>query len=213
MKEMWLKRNDLLAQKVISGLESRNMEAYYVQTKKEALDKALELIPEGSSVSRGGTMSASDIGLMDALHGKGTYEIYDRETANSNDERDEIALKAFSVDYYLGSANALTEDGILVNIDGLANRVAAYAYGPRHVLLIVSMNKVTKSLEGAMERARTVASPVNAQRFGLETPCAKTGTCADCKHQQCICCNILITRFSRIPKRIKVILVNENLGF
>jgi hypothetical protein len=124
-----------------------------------------------------------------------------------------MVLKSFDVDFYLGGVNAMTEDGILVNVDGLSNRVAAYSYGPRNVLLIVGMNKVTKTLEGAMERARTIAAPINAQRFDLETPCASTGACGDCKHQQCICCNILITRFSRTANRMKVILVHENLGF
>ena len=114
---------------------------------------------------------------------------------------------------FLGSTNALSEDGILVNIDGNANRVAAYSYGPRSVLLIVGMNKVVKTEADAMSRARNEAAPINAQRFGIDTPCVKNGTCFNCKSPQCICCQILITRFSRVPKRTKVILVDDDLGF
>jgi len=213
MEEFTQKRNNLLSEKVIKALTLRNMEGYFVNTKEEALDKALELIPEGSSISWGGAFSAQEIGLMKELYEKGNYTIIDRDKASSDEERAELVLKAFGVDFYIGGVNAMTEDGILVNVDGASNRVAAYSYGPKNLLLIVSMNKIMKTLEGAMERARTIAAPINAQRFGLDTPCAKTGACGDCKHVQCICCNILITRFSRIPKRVKIILVSEDLGF
>jgi len=213
MKEFTEKRNKLVSQKVMKALATRNMEGYFVTTKEEALEKALELIPQGSSVSWGGALSAHGIGLMEELYKKGNYRIIDRDKSSSDEERAELVMKAFGVDFYIGGVNAMTEDGILVNVDGASNRVAAYSYGPKNLLLIVSMNKIMKTLEGAMERARTIAAPINAQRFGLETPCAKTGACGDCKHFQCICCNILITRFSRIPNRIKIILVSEDLGF
>jgi hypothetical protein len=213
MKKFVEMRNKLVSEKVIKALGTRNMEGCFVNTKEEALEKALELIPEGSSVSWGGALSAQGIGLMEELHKKGSYNVVDRDKAGSDEERAQMILKAFQVDYYLGGVNAMTEDGILVNVDGISNRVAAYSYGPKHLLLIVSMNKIMKTLDGAMERARNVAAPINAQRFGLETPCGMTGACGDCKHPQCICCNILITRFSRIPNRIKIILVNEELGF
>ena len=115
--------------------------------------------------------------------------------------------------FFIGSTNALAENGVMVNIDGNANRVAAFAFGPKNVLLIVGMNKVVKSEEDAMGRARNEAAPINAQRFGFDTPCSKNGMCYDCKSPDCICCQILITRYSRAAKRIKVILVDENLGF
>ena len=98
-------------------------------------------------------------------------------------------------------------------MDGNANRVAAFAYGPKNVLLIVGMNKVVKTEADAMSRARNEAAPINAQRFGVDTPCVKNGSCFNCKSPQCICCQILITRFSKVPKRTKIILVDENLGF
>lgn len=205
-------RNEVLANRVVKNLESRNMEAYFVKTKEEALKKALELIPEGSSISWGGTASAKEIGLLDAVQ-EGNYEVYDREEAQTPELKNEIAHKALDCDFFIGSTNALAENGVMVNIDGNANRVAAFAFGPKNVLLIVGMNKVVKSEEDAMSRARNEAAPINAQRFGLDTPCSKNGMCYDCKSPDCICCQILITRYSRVAKRIKVILVDENLGF
>lgn len=205
-------RNEVLGNRVVKALESRNMEAYYVKTKEEALEKAVELIPEGSSISWGGTMSAQEIGLTDALH-KGNYDVYDREQVETREEKEKIAHQALNCDFFIGSTNALSEDGVLVNVDGNANRVAAFAYGPKNVLLIVGMNKVVKTEADAMSRARNEAAPINAQRFGVDTPCVKNGSCFNCKSPQCICCQILITRFSKVPKRTKIILVDENLGF
>ncbi len=205
-------RNEVLGARVVRALESRNMEAYYVKSEEEALQKALDLIPEGSSISWGGCMSAQEIGLLDAVR-SGNYEVLDRGTKKTREEEEEVMHQALDCDVFLGSANALSEDGILVNIDGNANRVAAYSYGPKTVLLIVGMNKVVKTEADAVSRAKNEAAPINAQRFGIDTPCVKNGTCSDCKSPQCICCQILITRYSRAPKRMKVILVDAALGF
>ncbi len=209
LNENITKRNALLAQKVIKGLESRNMSGYYAQSKKEALALALSLIPEGSSVTMGGAMSAHEIGLVDALK-KGNYNFIDRDTC---EDKRAAMLAAYDADVFLASANAITEDGIMVNIDGNSNRVSAIAQGPRKVVFIVGMNKVCPDPDAAMKRARNVAAPINAQRFGLNTPCCKTGACMDCKSPDTICCQFLITRFSRHKDRIHVILVNGNLGF
>ena len=203
------KRNALLAQKVIKGLESRNMTGYWTESKRDALEQALALIPEGSSVTMGGAMSAHEIGLVDALK-KGNYNFIDRD---AYEDKRAAMLAAYDADVFLASANAITEDGILVNIDGNSNRVSAIAQGPRKVVFIVGMNKVCPDPDAAMKRARNVAAPINAQRFGLNTPCAKTGACMDCKSPDTICCQFLITRFSRHKDRIHVILVNGNLGF
>ncbi|MBR0367991.1 MAG: lactate utilization protein [Clostridia bacterium] len=209
MNENITKRNALLAQKVIKGLESRNMRGYYAANRKEALRQALELIPEGSTVAMGGALSACEIGLVSAVKA-GNYNFIDRDAAA---DKRAAMLAAYDADVFLASANAMTEDGILVNIDGNANRVSAIAQGPRKVLFIVGMNKVCDDLDGAMKRARNVAAPINAQRFGLSTPCTRTGACMDCKSPDTICCQFLITRFSRHKDRIHVILVNERLGF
>ncbi len=210
MDEVRRKRNELLAQTVIKGLESRNMSGYYAATREEALKKALELIPEGASVTMGGCMSAQEIGLVDAVK-KGNYNFIDR---NAMEDKRAAMLAAYDADVFLASANAMTNDGIIVNIDGNSNRVSAIAQGPKKVLFIVGMNKVCGAdVDSAMKRARNVAAPTNAQRFGLNTPCAKTGACMDCKSPDTICCQFLITRFSRHQGRIHVILVNDDLGF
>ncbi|MBR3574921.1 MAG: lactate utilization protein [Lachnospiraceae bacterium] len=203
------KRNALYAQKVIKGLESRNMSGYYVENKEDALKKALELIGEGSSVTMGGCMSAHEIGLVDALK-KGNYEFIDRD---AYEDKRAAMLAAYDADVFLSSANAMTEDGILINIDGNSNRVSAIAQGPRKVVFIIGMNKVCADVDSAMKRARNTAAPINAQRFGLSTPCSKTGACMNCKSPDTICCQILITRYSRHAGRIHVILVNDTLGF
>ena len=209
MEENRIKRNDLLAEQIVKGLESRNMTGYYAKSKEEALKMALDLIPEGSRVAKGGSMSVVEIGLEDAVK-NGNYEYCDR--AAMKDKR-EAELFAYSADVYLGSVNAITEDGVLVNIDGNSNRVSAYAYGPKKLVLIVGLNKVASDADAAMKRARNEAATINAQRFGLSTPCSKTGRCMDCKSPDTICCQFLITRYSRHKDRIHVILVNENLGF
>jgi len=208
MNENIVKRNELLAGKVMKGLESRNMTAYYAKDKEEAKKIALDIIEKKSTVTMGGAMSAYEIGLVDAIT-EGDYTFIDR---NEGDPR-EAMLKAYDADYYLASANAITEDGVIINIDGNSNRVSAIAQGPKHVVFIVGMNKVCPDTDSAMKRARNVAAPINAQRFGLSTPCAKTGACMDCKSPDTICCQFLITRYSRHNGRIHVILVNENLGF
>ena len=203
------KRNALLAQTVIKGLKSRNMTGYYAASKKEALEIALSLIPEESTVAMGGGMSVHEIGLVDELK-DGNYNFIDRDAYS---DKREAMLLAYDADIFLSSVNAITNDGVLVNIDGNANRVSAIAQGPRKVIFIVGMNKVCDDVDGAMKRARNVAAPINAQRFGLSTPCSKTGACMNCKSPDTICCQFLITRFSKHTDRIHVILVNDDLGF
>lgn len=209
MNENIVKRNELLAQTVIKGLQSRNMDGFYAASKEEALKIALELIPAGSTVTMGGGMSVHEIGLPAALEA-GSYNFIDRDKF---EDRRQAMLLAYDADVFLTSTNAMTKDGVLVNIDGNANRVSAIAQGPKKVLFIVGLNKVCGDLDGAMKRARNVAAPINAQRFGLDTPCAKTGACFDCKSPDTICCQFLITRYSKHKGRIQVILVNDDLGF
>lgn len=202
------KRNERLAQTVIKGLQSRNMTGYYAEDREAALKQALELIEENSTISMGGCMSAHEIGLVQALQ-EGNYQYLDR----SKMEPREGLLAAYDSDVFLSSANAMTSDGILVNIDGNSNRVSCIAQGPKKVIFIVGMNKVCDDLDSAMKRARNVAAPINAQRFEVKTPCKETGKCFDCKSPDTICCQFLITRYSRHTGRIHVILVNDNLGF
>ena len=209
MNEMLVKRNELLAQKVIKGLQSRNMSGYYAANREEALKIALDLIPEGSSATMGGSVSAVEIGLVKALK-EGNYNFIDR---NEIADKRAAMLAAYDADFFLSSCNAITDDGVMINIDGNANRVSAIAQGPKKVIFIVGMNKVCSDVDSAMKRARNVAAVANVQRFGLSTPCSKLGVCMDCKSPDTICCQFLITRFSRHAGRIHVILVNDNLGF
>ena len=209
MQEMIVKRNRLLAEKVIAGLKSRNMTGYYAETKEDALKQALSLIPEGSAIGMGGCMSAIEIGLTDALK-SGNYRFIDRDRM---EDKREAMLQTYDADFFITSANAMTEDGVLINVDGNSNRVSAIAQGPKKVICIVSMNKICPDPDSAMKRARGVAAPINAQRFGLATPCSKTGSCMNCKSPDTICCQILITRYSRHKDRIHVILVGEPVGY
>lgn len=197
---------------MVKNLKSRHFDAYYCTNREEALAKALELIPEGVSVGWGGAQSAEEIGLLEAVR-KGPYKAIDRDTAKSPEERVKIMKQALLADVFIAGANALSLDGQMVSVDGNGNRVAAIVYGPDSVIIIAGMNKVMATLEDAVQRARTIAAPMNKQRFNLDTPCEFTGACADCNSPGCICNQILITRNSKPAGRIKVILVGEELGF
>lgn len=209
----WIKqRNELLGAAVIKNLARRNIEGYYCATKEEALQKALELIPETDMVTWGGSVSIDEIGLLDAV--KKRNPVIDRDTAATLEEKVELMRKGLTCDTFLMSTNAMSEDGILVNIDGNGNRVASLIFGPKQVIIIAGVNKITKDLDSAVARARGTAAPVNAQRFdGIRVPCAKTGVCANCNSPDCMCCQVVITRHSRQAGRIKIILVGENIGF
>ena len=196
---------------LIKNLKSRHFDAYYCPTKEEALLKALELIPEGASVGWGGTITAQQIGLIDAVK-NGSYQAIDRSAAKTSEERMEAEKSAMFSDVFLTGANGLSLDGQMVNIDGYGNRVASIIYGPKTVLVIAGMNKVCDSVTDAVHRARTVAAPANQQRFLRNTPCTVTGSCGDCKSEDCICNQIVITRHCRPAGRIKFILVGEDLG-
>lgn len=208
-KEMY---NEINAKKIIENLEKRNMQGFFVKTKEEALQKALELIPNKSTICWGGSQSIIQIGLVDALS-NGDYQVFDRAKANNQEEIDEIYRKAFTSDFYLASTNAITLDGKIVNIDGTGNRVAAMIYGPKNVILIVGINKISKDEASAIDRVKNYASPINAMRLDRNTPCTIKGNCYDCLSGDTICCVTTIQRYSRFKDRIKVILVGEELGY
>ena len=199
-------------EQLVKNLKKRHFDAVYCHNREEALRQALAWIPQGATVGWGGATSAQQIGLMAALN-RGNYCTLDRDKCTSAEERELIARQCLSADVFLTGANALSLDGQMVNIDGNGNRVAAIIYGPGSVIVIAGMNKVTDTLESAVTRARTVAAPINQQRFGLSNPCTVTGTCADCKSETCICNHIVITRHCRPVGRIKFILVGDDLGF
>jgi len=202
------KRGEVL----VKNLQKRHFEAYYGATKEEALKQALSLIPEGSTVGWGGAISAAQVGVQEAVHA-GNYTVIDRDQFSDPAEKLRCMRQCFDADYFITGANAISLDGQMVNIDGNGNRVGMIVYGPRNIIVVAGMNKVCATLEDAVRRARTVAAPMNQQRFGLNNPCTCTGVCADCLSESSICNQILITRNCKPAGRIKFVLVGEELGF
>ncbi|MBR4699806.1 MAG: lactate utilization protein [Prevotella sp.] len=205
-------RNERLATTLIKNLHRRHIEAFYCATGAEAVRQVSELIEDGNSVTWGGTMTVRDLGIPDFLRSRGTLEVLDRDLAETPEEKQDIYLKAFSADVYLTSANAISEDGVIVNVDGNGNRVAAITWGPKKVIFVIGLNKVAQSVEAALSRARGTASPVNAARFDIKTPCQVDGACHNCNSADSICNYVHFLRNS--PKgRHVVVLVGENLGY
>lgn len=212
MQQAEIMRNAACGATVVKNLQRRGFDAYYCADKEAALAKALELISETDVVAWGGSVTLAEVGLLDAV--KKRNPVIDRDTAKNAEEKTELMRKALLCDTFIMSSNAITSDGQLINIDGNGNRVAALIFGPKQVVVIAGMNKIAGSFEAAMDRARNIAAPINAQRFaGLATPCAKTGLCADCQSPDSICAQFVVTRRCRTKGRIKVILVGESLGF
>ena len=203
-----------IAATIIKNLNKRQMEGYYCPDSASAVHKALELMPEGSSISWGGSMTLTETGLMEALHErKDKYRIIDRNTAVTPEEQRKIYGEICCSDFFLMSTNAITLDGELVNIDGRGNRVAFLCYGPQNVLILTGMNKLVSDAEAGIRRTRDIASPPNTVRLNKKTPCAVTGRCGDCFSPDCICSQFVVTRRSGIANRIKVILIGEELGY
>lgn len=201
-----------MAQSIIKNLEKRNMEGHYFETGKECVEAIMASIPQGSSISWGGSETIKEIGLMDAVK-NGSYELIDRAAAKTPKESRQLYAKAILSDYYLMSSNAITIDGELINIDGNGNRVACLIHGPAHVIVVVGLNKVATDVESGVARVRNVASPANAIRLNKKLPCAATGHCNDCLSPDCFCNQVVITRRSGHTGRIKIYLVAEDLGY
>ena len=213
MNSAMKKRYDLLGPCVAEACRNRHFEAYYCSNREEVLPLVLSLIPKAHTVAWGGSETLAELGVIDAVKANG-YAVIDRDKAGNLEERMHLMREALLSDTFLMSANAVSEDGVLVNVDGNGNRVAAMMFGPKSVIVIVGMNKVVRDTDAAVQRARTLAAPMNSQRFPtLQTPCKKTGACADCKSADCICSYVTVTRMSRPAGRIKVIFVGESLGF
>lgn len=203
---------DKLGASVVKALEERHFEAYYCQTAEEAKEKVLSLIPAGKSVGWGGSMTLDETGILPAVKNADYIKI-DRDSAKDPAERKDLMHKALSADFFLMSANAVTQDGVIYNLDGNGNRAAAMVYGPENVIVVAGLNKIAATDEEAFLRMRNTAAPMNAQRFDIKTPCKTTGECANCKCTDSICANIVITRMCRPAGRIKVVLIGEDYGF
>lgn len=200
------------AEGIIKNLEKRGMEGYFYENSVACVTAINEMLPEGSTISWGGSESIKESGIMDMLH-TGNYKLIDRMTAKTPEEGRELFAQTVLADYYFMSTNAITLDGELVNIDGNGNRVACLIHGPSYIMMIVGMNKVVPSIDMAVARVRNLASPPNAKRLNRQTPCNFTGRCGDCLSPDCMCNQIVITRRSGKQGRIKVFLVAEELGY
>lgn len=211
MNQYKKKMYDLSGPKTAEALNKRHFEAYYCSTAAEAVEKVLELTPKTDVVSWGGAMTVDELGIKQRMAQEG-YTLLDRDTAQTPEEKQAIMRQALTCGTFLMSSNAISKDGQLVNIDGNGNRVAAMCFGPRQVVVVAGMNKVLGTLDEAVARARNVAAPANAQRFEVKTPCGLTGQCGDCTSPDCICSKLVITRFCMPERRIKVVLVGEDLG-
>ncbi|MFC1939083.1 lactate utilization protein [Chloroflexota bacterium] len=206
----WYK--ETLAGRVIKSLEKNNMAGLYVRTKEEALDKVISLIPEGSKIGFGGSLSLDQIGVKDVLR-EGNYHFIDRNLPGlSGDEIDRLRKESLLADVFLTSTNALTMDGKLVNIDGYGNRVAAISFGPGRVIVVAGINKMVPDLEAAMRRIKDYVTPIHAGRRNRPVPCAKTGVCVDCHAPQRLCNIVCIIEGQRRKDRMTVIIVGEELG-
>ena len=204
--------NRMKFETIIECLEARNMTGHYAETCEDAVQIALELTPEGSYVSFGGSVTISETGIRDALKA-GNYDVRDPWDAKDPSEGLRIRRESLLSDVFFTSTNAITIDGELINVDGTGNRVAALIFGPKKVVVVVGANKIVADEAEGRARIKTLAAPPNNIRLGNETPCSVTGKCNNCLSPRTICNHTVITRRSGIPGRVHVILVNENLGY
>ena len=210
-----------LLKKVAEKLENNNMQVFITETREEVYPLVKKLIPKDAVVSFGGSVTLSDTKVLDGLAGDG-YKLLDRRVEGADVHK--IYRDVFNADFYLSSSNAITENGELYNVDGNANRIAAIAFGPENVIIIAGKNKIVKNLDEAVRRVKEYVAPKNCVRLGLDTYCAKNGKCVSlnkenpemsdgCASNSRICCDYIISSRQRIKDRIKVILVNEELGY
>lgn len=203
---------DKAGPKVAEALNKRYFEACYCPDRAAAVEKVLELISADDTVSWGGTLTVDELGIKDALRRRG-QAVIDRDTARDPRERGQMLRQALTCDTFLMSANGISADGQLVNIDGTGNRVAALCFGPEQVIVVAGMNKVVPDMDAAYSRVRHYTAPGVVQRFpSAKTPCNVNGLCADCKSPDSCCCHFVHTRLCRPAGRIKVVLVGEDLG-
>ncbi len=198
-------------ERTADALRKNNMEATCVKTAQDVVPVVRSLLHPGDVVSNGGSVSLAETGVMDLMR-SGEYRFLDREGL-SGDELGRVYRDAFSADAYFASANAVTDAGEIFNVDGNGNRVAAIAFGPKKVILVVGCNKLVADLHEAETRLETLAAPANTKRLSCATPCRETGVCAHCHSPARVCCTYTVQRFQRQKGRIHVILVAEPLGF
>lgn len=199
-------------EKLLENLRKRHFDPYYFDTREEAIEKIMELIPKEASCSWGGSVTIDSLGIKEMLKERGN-KLFDRATGKTPEEATKIMQEGLSADFFLMSSNALTEDGVLFNIDGRGNRLAALCFGPKNVIVVVGKNKIVKDFDSAYDRVRNYVAPKNATRLSAKTPCTVTNKCEQCFSPDCICSQMVATRLSKPQGKIKVIIINEELGF
>lgn len=208
--------------KTITNLEKNGFKPYFVESRADVVPLIKTLISKGESVSNGGSESLKACGVFDLIK-NGDYDFIDR-TGLEGEELRQSYIRAFGCDTYFCSSNAITENGELYNVDGNSNRVACIVYGPKQVIIVAGVNKIVKDINEAIERVKKCAAPPNTKRLSCKTPCAVTGECISlkkdsalmcdgCESEQRICCNYVVSAKQRHKNRIKIILVNEELGY
>lgn len=210
--------------RTMENLKKNNMDAYYCKTSREVCELVESLLPKGCTVSSGGSVTLKETGVLDRIQ-NGEYRYLDRSRPGmTREEVEQVYRETYTCDAYLCSANAITESGLLYNVDGNSNRVSAILYGPKSVIMVVGYNKIVRTLEEAVARVKTTAAPANTMKLSMDTPCSKTGECASfrmqnpsmcdgCQTDARICCNFVVSARQRHKGRIKIILVGECLGF
>lgn len=209
-------------EKTAEALRKNNMEAYIAKDSAQAVEIVRSLLETGDAITCGGTMTLKECGVTELMN-SGDYNFIDRSKAADREEVEEVYRKAFFCDAYLTSANAITENGEIYNVDGNSNRIAAIAFGPKKVIVVAGYNKIVPTLADAVTRIKKLSAPANAVRLSCDTPCAQTGECVSlrsggdmpkgCFSEARVCCNYLVSAFQRKKGRIKVVLVGEELGY
>ncbi|MBQ7288946.1 MAG: lactate utilization protein [Clostridia bacterium] len=208
---------------LMQNIEKNQMQAFYCETAADAVEQVRALLKEGDVISCGGSVTLAQSGVLELMR-SGAYTFLDRSKAETPEAVEEIYRRTFSADVYLTSCNAITEQGWLYNVDGNSNRIAAIAFGPKSVIAVVGVNKIVKDLKAAERRVKEIAAPKNTIRLEKDTYCAKTGECVSlqkadgqmcdgCACEARICANFLVSARQRQKNRIKVILVNQALGY
>lgn len=207
------KRWRILGETLVKNLSAKGFQSVYVDTKEEALEEILKIIPEGASVGVPGSVTIREIGAMEKLVEQGCSVIHHWDPLLTPEERTKKLQDELLADYFLTSSNAVTHDGMLVNIDGNGNRVSGMAWGNNTLIFVIGMNKVTANIDEAIARTRNTATPPNVLRLNIASPCAKTGHCMNCNSPERVCKALLILERATGGRKSHVILVGEDLGF
>jgi L-lactate utilization protein LutB len=199
-------------QRLISNLELRNIDAFFIESFDEASNKILKMIPDDCTVGVGHSITVQDSGIVRKLIERGNT-VFDKTMAMNKEESKQIKKKALTADWYITGTNAISLQGHIVNIDHSGNRVAAMVFGPDNVVIVVGINKIVDSLSEAIHRTRNIASPMNAKRAGFNPPCVELNKCIDCKSKDRVCNSLVIIEGQEVTGRMKVFIVNEISGF